>query len=90
MVQAAHHTLVAHGLALQAMRAVNANIKAGIVLNLWSLETVTETPADRALVERAWQREFGWFLDPLFHAEYPLLAWQDREADCARRCSPAI
>ena len=79
-LQVAHHTLMAHGLALQAMRAINATIKAGIVLNLWPIETVTDTPADRALVERVWQRELGWFLDPLFHAEYPLLAWQDREA----------
>jgi beta-glucosidase len=78
-VQAAHHTLVAHGLALQAMRAVNAGIKAGIVLNLWSLESVEDTPASRALIERAWQRDQGWFLDPLLHAEYPLLAWQERE-----------
>jgi beta-glucosidase len=79
-LQAAHHTLVAHGLALQAMRAINATIKAGIVLNLWSIETVTDTPTDRTLVERVWQRDQGWFLDPLFHAEYPLLAWQAREA----------
>ena len=79
-LQAAHHTLLAHGLALQAMRTVNTTIKAGIVLNLWSVETVRDTPADRALVERAWQRDPGWFLDPLFHAEYPLLAWQEREA----------
>jgi beta-glucosidase len=79
-LQAAHHLLVAHGLALQAMRAINATVKAGIVLNLWSVETVTDTPADRSLRERAWQRDLGWFLDPLFHAEYPLLAWQAREA----------
>ncbi len=79
-LQAAHHLLMAHGLALQAMRAINTTIKAGIVLNLWSIETVTDTPADRILVEHAWQRDLGWFLDPLFHAEYPLLAWQAREA----------
>jgi beta-glucosidase len=79
-LQVAHHTLVAHGLALQAMRAINATVKAGIVLNLWSIETVHDTPAARALVERIWQRDQGWFLDPLFHAEYPLLAWQAREA----------
>ena len=78
-LQAAHHVLVAHGLALQAMRAVNPNLNAGIVLNLWSVETVHDTPADRMLVERIWQRESGWWLDPLFHAEYPLLAWQERE-----------
>ncbi len=78
-VQAAHHVLVAHGLALQAMRAVNAGIKAGIVLNLWSIEGEEDTPASRALIERVWQRDLGWFLDPLLHAEYPLLAWQERE-----------
>jgi beta-glucosidase len=79
-VQAAHHALVAHGLALQAMRAVNASIQAGIVLNLWSIESLEDTPASRAQVERLWQRDLGWFLDPLLHAEYPLLAWQEREA----------
>jgi beta-glucosidase len=78
-VQVAHHTLVAHGLALQSMRAVNTGIKAGIVLNLSSLESVEDTPASRASIERAWQRDQGWFLDPLLHAEYPLLAWQERE-----------
>ena len=79
-LQAAHHTLLAHGLALQAMRAVNAGIKVGIVLNLWSVESVDDSPASRAQIERVWQRDLGWFLDPLLHAEYPLLAWQEREA----------
>lgn len=79
-LQAAHHTLVAHGLGVQAMRTVNAHIQVGIVLNLWSIETQDDTPADRTLVEREWQRQLGWFLDPLLHAEYPLLAWQEREA----------
>ncbi len=78
-VQAAHHTLVAHGLALQSMRAVNAGIKAGIVLNLSSLESVEDTPASRAQIERAWQHDQGWFLDPLLHAEYPVLGWQERQ-----------
>ncbi len=79
-VLAAHHTLVAHGLALQAMRAINAGIKAGIVLNLWSIESVDDTPATRSAIERSWQRDLGWFLDPLLHAEYPLLAWEERES----------
>jgi beta-glucosidase len=78
-LQTAHHLLVAHGLALQAMRAVNAGIQAGIVLNLWSVESVDDSPMSRALIERGWQRDLGWFLDPLLHAEYPLLAWEDRK-----------
>ena len=86
-VQVAHHTLVAHGLALQSMRAVQAGIQAGIVLNLWSIESVEDTPACRALIERAWQRDLGWFLDPLLHAEYPLLAWQER-APAAPKMQP--
>jgi beta-glucosidase len=79
-LQVAHHTLVAHGLALQSMRGVNAGIKAGIVLNLWSIESEEDSPASRVSIERAWQRDLGWFLDPLLHAEYPLLAWQERES----------
>ncbi len=80
-LQVAHHTLVAHGLAAQGMRASNAGLKVGNVLNLWSIETLDETPAGRTLVEREWQRHLGWFLDPLLHAEYPLLAWQERESN---------
>jgi beta-glucosidase len=78
-VQAAHNLLVAHGLALQAMRAINAGIKAGIVLNLWSLESLEDSPSSRTLIERVWQRDLGWFLDPLLHAEYPVLAWEERQ-----------
>jgi beta-glucosidase len=79
-LQAAHHLLVAHGLAVQAMRAVQAGIQAGIVLNLWSVESVEDSPRSRALIERTWQRDLGWFLDPLLHAEYPVLAWEERHS----------
>jgi beta-glucosidase len=79
-LQSAHHLLVAHGLAVQAMRAVQAGIQAGIVLNLWSVESVEDSPRSRALIERVWQRDLGWFLDPLLHAAYPELAWEERQS----------
>ena len=87
-MQAAHHLLVAHGLALQAMRAVNAGIKAGIVLNLWSIESVEDTPASRALIERVWQRDRAG--SSIHCCTRNIRCWPGRNANrLRRRCSPA-
>lgn len=70
-LQVAHHVLLAHGQAVQAMRAVNSKIDAGIVLNLWTVESVTNDPADAPLLKRGWEENSGWFLDPLYYGRYP-------------------
>ncbi len=76
-LQVAHHLLVAHGLATQALRAANARLQVGIVLNTRPVEPATDREPDRALAEQAWQRNEGWFLDPLLRAQYPPAAWAD-------------
>jgi len=75
-LQAAHHLLMAHGLAAQAIRAIAPQAQVGIVLDMFPTETDTDLPEDRTIVERAWQKEIGWFLDPLLRACYPPEALQ--------------
>ena len=74
-LQVAHHVLVAHGLAAQALRAARSPIDVGIVLNLSSGETLHDTPIERAAADREWQMNARWFLDPLFRAQYPAAMW---------------
>jgi len=76
-LQVAHHLLVAHGLATQALRAADARLQVGIVLNTRPVEPATDLEQDRALADQYWQRNEGWFLDPLLRAEYPPAAWED-------------
>ena len=74
--QAAHHLLVAHGLAAQAMRAISAQLNVGIVLDMFPVEAGTDSPQDQAIADSAWQHRSGWFIDPLLRASYPSDAWR--------------
>ena len=70
-MQVAHHLLLSHGLALQALRADGCQAQLGIVLNLAPVQPATDSAADRA---RAWLEDgllLRWYMDPLFHATYP-------------------
>jgi beta-glucosidase len=71
MLAATHHLLLAHGLALPAMRANAPKAKMGIVLNLQQHEPASSSAADRKL---AWLWD-GFqnriFLDPLAGRGYP-------------------
>jgi beta-glucosidase len=70
-VQVSHHLLLAHGLALRAIRSVDPGTPAGIVLNQAPVVPATDSPEDR----RAAQLEDGqlvrWYMDPLFRGAYP-------------------
>jgi beta-glucosidase len=70
-LQVAHHVLLAHGLAAQAIRSTRSDVRVGIVLNLWPVEVVGDDEAAQAEVEPVWQRNCAWFLDPLYRANYP-------------------
>ena len=74
--QVAHHLLVAHGQATQAMRAIDPQVQIGIALNMTPVEIATDTPENRADADRAWQYDEGWFIDPLLRGCYPPAAWQ--------------
>lgn len=73
----AHNALVAHGMAVQAMRAAEPDIKAGIVLSLWPSEPAGDSQAEKDAAERLWQRDQSWFVDPLLRGHYPAMAWRD-------------
>lgn len=71
-LQVNHNLLVAHGLAVQAMRGVDPSIQAGIVLNLWPSDPASDSLDDAAAAETNWQRYDALFLDTLFQAHYPV------------------
>lgn len=70
-MQVAHHLLLSHGLALQALRAQGSKAKLGIVLNLSPVQAATDSPADRAKAVLEDGRLLRWYMDPLFQAHYP-------------------
>jgi beta-glucosidase len=71
-VQAAHHALVAHGVAADAIRAYgDAGARVGIVLNLSHVDPATDSQADIEAAHRFDGYLNRWFLDPLFHGRYP-------------------
>jgi beta-glucosidase len=68
---AAHHLLLSHGLAVEAIRAVAPATQVGIVLNLVPTEPASPSDADRDAA-RAFDGSFNrWFLDPLYGRGYP-------------------
>jgi beta-glucosidase len=79
--QVAHHLLLSHGLALQAMRADGAKAALGIVLNLAHTEPASASEADtaRALLDDAMGRR--WYTDALFRGSYPQIALDALGAD---------
>lgn len=80
--QVAHHLLLSHGKALQALRADGCQAKLGIVLNLSPMHPASDSPADRAKTTLEDGKLLRWYLDPLFKASYPadVLAYLGKDA----------
>ncbi len=77
---AAHHLLLSHGLAVDAIRAVAPAAEVGIVLNLVPAEPASPSAADRDAC-RAFDGGFNrWFLDPLYGRGYPADVIADHRA----------
>ena len=70
-IQVAHHLLLSHGLALQALRADGCRAALGIVLNLSPIHPASASAADQHAARIEDGRLLRWFLDPLFRACYP-------------------
>ncbi len=68
---AAHHLLLAHGLAMKAIRAENKKIDAGIVLNFGRF--MPNTPSHDDQISCLLTEEFNndWFMRPVLKGEYP-------------------
>jgi beta-glucosidase len=67
--QAAHHLLLAHGLALAAIRGVSSKTDVGITCNLADIAAATGD--DENAARAADMEENRLFLDPVFRGEYP-------------------
>ena len=81
---AAHHLLVGHGLAIQAIRSAAPRIPAGIVLNFEALEPASGRLLDLEAAALASEQMNAWFLDPIAGRDYPVAggrawAWGQQE-----------
>jgi beta-glucosidase len=70
-VAVAHHLLLSHGWAVEAIRRASADARVGITLNLSQIYPATDTPEDEAAAYRRDGEDNRWFLDPLFRGSYP-------------------
>ncbi|MCM2475802.1 beta-glucosidase [Rhizobium sp. CG5] len=68
---ALHYTNLAHGLGIDAIRQVAPQVPAGLVLNAHSVIAGSDSAADTAAAERAFQFHNGVFFGPVFKGEYP-------------------
>jgi beta-glucosidase len=71
MLRVAHHLLLSHGLALQALRAAGVKAPLGIVLNMSPTTAATGSAADAAKAAREYATFVRWYMDPLFLKQYP-------------------
>jgi beta-glucosidase len=69
--QAGHHLMLAHGLAVQAIRGVDPSLEVGIVLNESIVDPATDNSADIAAAQASWDSRQILFLDTIFKGHYP-------------------
>lgn len=74
-MQVAHHLLLSHGLALQALRAQGCTSRLGIVLNLSHVVAATDSAEDAAAARLQDGSSVRWYMDPLLKGEYPADVW---------------
>ena len=70
-MQVAHHLLLSHGLALQAMRSVASTPPLGIVLNQSPIHPAPQSPEDLAKARLDDGLTIRWYMDPLLRGTYP-------------------
>ncbi len=68
---AAHHLLLAHGLAVPVIRSECQDARVGITLNEGPFYPYTQSPADLSAARLADGELNRWFLDPLYGRHYP-------------------
>ena len=74
-MQAVHHLLLSHGMALQAMRSLGCTTPMGIVLNLSPIYPASDDPKDVAKARLDDGLILRWYMDPLYRGEYPQDVW---------------
>ncbi|MFQ5616022.1 MAG: GH1 family beta-glucosidase [Anaerolineales bacterium] len=90
--QTVHHLLLSHGRTVQLFRQGGYKGQIGAVLNLGHFEPASESEADRAACQRAYEENVALFLDPLFKGRYPetLFDWIGPHASRVREGDMAL
>src|SRR5262249_43045516 len=70
-VRAAHHLLLAHGLAAEAIRAQRGDSDVGVTLNLYAVSAATDRPEDVEAARRIDGVCNRFWLDPVLLGRYP-------------------
>ncbi len=70
-VTVAHHELLAHGLAVQTMRAERDDLRLGIVINPSNIVSETTRPADDGQIRLIDAIHNRWWFDAIFRGHYP-------------------
>ena len=84
-IAAAHHLMLAHGLAVEALRATDPTLSTGITLNLTVVDPVDPTDASDVDAARQIDGQVNRiFLDPLFRGAYPEDVLDDLAGGLAR------
>jgi beta-glucosidase len=78
-VRAAHHLMLGHGLAVEAMRSARDGLRYGITLNLYPTTPVTSSPDDQDAARRVDGMCNRLFLDPILRGYYPADVLADLE-----------
>jgi len=71
--KAAHHLLLAHGLAMQVLTKNSPNSKNGIVLNFTPCYAETDSDADKKATSFADDYFNQWYIKPIYDGEYPAI-----------------
>jgi beta-glucosidase len=78
-VRAAHHLMLGHGLAIQAMRDHDASRSFGVTVNLYPVDPAGDSDADRDAARRIDAQMNRQFLDPMLRGAYPADLLRDLE-----------
>jgi beta-glucosidase len=70
-VAAAHHLLLSHGWAVDAIRRTSSDAQVGITLNLSHAYPASDTPEDEAAAYEVDGAGNRWFLDAIYRGSYP-------------------
>jgi beta-glucosidase len=79
-LRATHHLLLAHGLAVTAMREAGCTADIGITVNLYPVHAASDEPADVDAARRLDGMQNRIFLDPVLRGRYPADVLADLEA----------
>ena len=70
-VAAAHHLMLGHGLAVDAIRSSRREAQVGVTLNLYPVTPADDRPSSLDAARRIDGLHNRWFLDPIFRGELP-------------------